>query len=212
MGTEAQPVLQKFGDDLRIDWGYLYVAAPTAQLPHTAVASTYGVIESFRRDGSLPSADTRMPREAGDDMPTMAVTFNLDMVAAGPIERHVILAYDQMFAIEYFHKQLAPYWKLKRDKASDLLFEAERNYAALVKRCENFDATSFPTSREWEERSTRDLRPSLTGRPWPRRFWRRGRTASRSSCLRRISVMAASARWTSSIRLPRSVAAESGLA
>jgi len=140
MGTKAQPVLQKFGDDLRIDWGYLYVAAPRAQSPQSVVANVDGVIGTFAGKGSLPGADTRMPRPPRDHMPAMAMMFDLGEVGPEAIERHIILAYDQTYAIEYFHKPLRPYWRLKRTKMSDLLDEAERNYVSLVKRCETFDA------------------------------------------------------------------------
>jgi len=69
----------------------------------------------------------------------MAVAFDLGKVGADPIERHLILAYDQIYAIEYFHQPLRPYWQLKRAKATGLLDEAERSYASLLKRCETFD-------------------------------------------------------------------------
>jgi len=139
MGTEAQPVLQKWGDDLRIDWGYLYAAAPAAST-HSAVADAGRVIRTFAAKGSLPSSDTRMPRPPRDHMPAMAVVFDLGDVTAEPVERHLILAYDEIYAIEYFHKRLLPYWRRKHATVGELLSDAERNYAFLVKRCEAFDA------------------------------------------------------------------------
>lgn len=46
MGTQAQRVLQKFGDNLRIDWGYLYVAVPSDQSPRSVVASASAAIRT----------------------------------------------------------------------------------------------------------------------------------------------------------------------
>ena len=140
MGSQEQPVLAKSGDNLRIDWGYLYVAALRDSSVHQVIASGASAREKFVSDGSVPPTDdARMPRAANDASPVAAFTFDLGRLGTKTISRHLILAYDDLYSIEFFHHRLRPYWRRNGAQAAALLTQAERDHASLAERCEVFD-------------------------------------------------------------------------
>ncbi len=51
-GTVAQPVLQKKGDNLRIDWGYVYVAAPLSYKSKQNITSIDAGLKIFVSNAS----------------------------------------------------------------------------------------------------------------------------------------------------------------
>jgi len=139
MGSEAQPILAKSGDNLRIDWGYLYAAAPASDVAASAFAAS-SVHETFAQQGTLPGTnEPTAPQLAANRAPMMAFAFDLGQVSAQPVARHVILAYDDLYSIEYFHQRLRPYWRRNGVQASDLLTSSERDYHALRSESEQFD-------------------------------------------------------------------------
>ncbi|MCL5005958.1 MAG: DUF4965 domain-containing protein [Acidobacteria bacterium] len=140
MGTSAQPILGMAGDRVHIDWGYLYVAAPESESPQDTVLPWDAAMNEFLSSGQLNSPmDTRKPRAADDKMPAIAFAFNLGMVGTEPVSRHLILAYDEIYPIEYFHQRLRPYWQHGGVTISDLLQSAERDYPTLDARSAEFD-------------------------------------------------------------------------
>jgi glutaminase A-like protein/uncharacterized protein DUF5127/uncharacterized protein DUF4964 len=140
MGSQQQPILAKSGDNLRIDWGYLYVAAPNEASLRQVISSAHSAQEKFVANGTLASTDDlRMPRAADDDRPVMAFAFDLGKVGAEPVSRHLLLAYDDLYSIEYFHHRLRPYWRRQGAGAAELLGQAEKDYRTLTERCEAFD-------------------------------------------------------------------------
>lgn len=138
-GSEEQPVLKKKGDNLRIDWGHLYVAVPAGQASGMVVTDHKSAREGFAA-GKLPETDdARMPRPAKDEWPVAACQFNIGRVSNQPVERRLILAYDDEYSIEYLGTKLRPYWRRKGMDAAGMLQAADRDYTALVQRCEAFD-------------------------------------------------------------------------
>jgi len=139
IGTNAQPVLAKSGDNLRIDWGWLYVAVPPQPGTETA-ASNAEAREQFAQNGSLPASDDLdMPRPAKHSMPVLAVRFDLGSVSSAPVSRRVLLAYDDRFSIEYLNRRLRAYWRRNGMTTAEMLEKAEADESSLRTRAEAFD-------------------------------------------------------------------------
>jgi len=135
-GTVDQPVLAKSGDNLRIDWGHMYLAAPQAELRITSAAGQ----RAFAESGRLPESDELESSDLYRRSATvLAAAFQLGAVESTPVSRYAVVAYDDGFSIEYFHRRLRPYWRRNGMDAAGLLRAAIADYATLRERCESLD-------------------------------------------------------------------------
>ncbi len=142
VGSVDQPVLARKGDDLRIDWGYLYLAAPDAGQPASDIAPAPRARRDFATHGALRAHhDEAQPGavEAGA-APVGAFVFELGAVSAVPVSRWLMLAYDDLYSIQYLRQNLRPYWRRTGWEAADLLQAAAREQESLRQRCAAFDA------------------------------------------------------------------------
>lgn len=140
MGSEKQEVLKKWGDDLRIDWGYLYVTVPKTFDVRTSIGSSSKVTEAFIRTGSIPeNNDIHFPCNVQECNPVMSVFWNFKNVHSDKVSSFITLAYDDIYSIEYFHDKLAAYWKRNGLSAEEMLCDAVKEYNEIMKKCMNFN-------------------------------------------------------------------------
>jgi hypothetical protein len=143
VGSRDQAVLNRPGDDLRIDWGYFHIAVPDSSSAQTVI-SQYA-LRSFADKGTIPDSDEMdMPREPRGRQPNLAaahlaVELPMGPLSATPVSRHVLLSYTEDFAIEYLNRKLRPYWQRNGMTVADMLATAETEYPTLLERGENFD-------------------------------------------------------------------------
>lgn len=148
VGTSGQHILGRKGDNVRIDWGYLYLASPQVHGTTTAMATSDNSIRDFIQHGNLRlKDDTAMPRPAGVNPLTLAVSMDLGTLTGTIEQRHVILAYDEIHPIEYFHHKLNAWWKRSPGMtAVKMLEQRENNYSSLIEQCDTFDSRQFKTA------------------------------------------------------------------
>lgn len=131
-GSRAQEVLAKRGDDLRIDWGYFYMVAPSSVATY-GVGSSQVLRENFV-DGKSVAVATKGENADGK----LAIVCNYGEVS--DVTGKVMIGYDDQFSIQYFGTNLRPYWNKNGDKTIESQFEAANNeYDALMAQCYAFD-------------------------------------------------------------------------
>ncbi len=83
-GSRDQNVLNRSGDNLRIDWGYFHLAVPKDEQSQMAIAPHPD--EAFVKLGSLAASDTvGMPEPADGDAPHLAAILDFASVGAQPV-------------------------------------------------------------------------------------------------------------------------------
>jgi hypothetical protein len=118
-GSKDQPILKRKGDNVRIDWGYIYLATP----------------EKFR---SKKISDQRL-----------SSSFDFAKVNEQMVQAHSIMAYDDIYSVQYFGTNLRAWWR--RDETmtvNKMLQDAENEYDRLIKKCNDFDSKLFSDAQK----------------------------------------------------------------
>src|SRR5690606_21017081 len=125
VGTVEQPILQKGADDMRIDWGYLYVAAPSGNDVRQFLSGyNEEKNESTYRGKSL----------------SLHTEISLGAVGAIPVKRFLAIGYDEVYAIQYFNTDLRPWWNKNGDRQFETqLHAAVNDYEKLMQQCVDFN-------------------------------------------------------------------------
>ena len=141
MGSREQPVLAKRGDDLRIDWGYLYLAADKPDGVSMAASPHRAIRAAFESGGRLPDSDSLAESSPGrrGSPDVLALGFDLGKVDTRPVTRYLMIAYDDLYAIEYFERRERAWWRRNGAGMPDLLKTARQEHDALLTKSKAFD-------------------------------------------------------------------------
>ena len=92
------------------------------------------------RTGKLPVSDeSGAPRAVSDDQPVEAMVLDFHNVGSRTKSGWLMVAYDDVYSINYFGRKLRGYWRRGGAQAADLLLKAARDYPQLVQKCAAFD-------------------------------------------------------------------------
>lgn len=113
MGKERQAPLGHTGDDVSIDWGYLYLAASR-------------------------ESDAQLFCENGDESCSLCAAYDLHLDTERR-EDSLILAYDDVASVMYFGDMLKGYWTRGGRTIMDVLKQAAKDHRMLAEQCRLFD-------------------------------------------------------------------------
>jgi hypothetical protein len=134
-GSKSQDVLGKKGDHIRIDWGYFYMVTD-ANKSKSAIGNGPKLRDQFLKDQAIQSVQN------GNQI-VLTQKFAVSEVHVDKI----MIGYDDSYSIQYFGKNIRPYWNRNDNSSIEKQFElADKEFAKLKKACDKFDAELWNTA------------------------------------------------------------------
>jgi hypothetical protein len=159
LGAAQQTPLGRSGDEVQIDWGYLFLSAEPGAPTRSAFGEVLTLREGFADTGDIPARDDvrlgrplsmpavghRGPNLRADGIHQDRQSYNVAAwllpsteVGSTPIDWRMLVAYDQVFAIDYFHRHLTPYWSRNGQSAIGLVEAAWADRDSVCARARAF--------------------------------------------------------------------------
>jgi glutaminase A-like protein/uncharacterized protein DUF5127/uncharacterized protein DUF4964 len=114
-GTVDQQILKRKGDDVRIDWGYAYVA----------IADKPGVQFSQSK------------KYLSDASSSLKIDFG--KIKSTPVVNSILVAYDDLYSIQYFGQNLQAWWKKNFSLPEEMIKKSLAEFKSIEDRCNKFD-------------------------------------------------------------------------
>ena len=133
-GSKDQPILEKKGDILRIDWGHFYLAAQKRNTC-SGLGNPFSMRKEFVENGTISSNNA----QSHDELDRFAFSRNIGNVKSQK-SGYFMLGYDDIYSIQYFGENLRPYWNSDGKTTILSQFEnAEKEYELIMNLCREFD-------------------------------------------------------------------------
>lgn len=133
-GTKDQPVLETKGDDVRINWGYVYAAVPK----DASVTQTINTFESSLETFISSGTDNDISIYPGGQL-MLNTFFDFGKINATAKEKYVMVAYDDIYSIRFFGQDCKAWWKKNYASMDNLLAKSMNEYATIKTKCDAFD-------------------------------------------------------------------------
>ncbi|WP_183578229.1 glutaminase domain-containing protein [Mucilaginibacter sp. X5P1] len=136
-GTVEQPILQKKGDDLRIDWGYVYIATLKNTNAVQYITTSTEAVSSFINN------DYKITVKQDTDI-VLNTVIPFGVVGNTPVEKFIEMGYDDITPIQYFHTNLKPWWQNTGFiNFGQVLAKSAVEYPGIIKRCQAFNTSLY---------------------------------------------------------------------
>ncbi|WP_073231823.1 glutaminase family protein [Pedobacter caeni] len=167
-GTTAQPVLQKSGDNVRIDWGYVHVAVPQSQKSsqfiakgtaspalfqsgsnglNTGKASGINQAKELNQATGNQTAGLNKTQGINNVKGTkyaLNTVLDFGQVGQATKQQFVMLAYEDLESVQYFGKNLKAWWTNDGTRTfNSLLQQSAEEYPQIIEKCNAFDRQMY---------------------------------------------------------------------
>lgn len=134
-GTKAQPILQRAGDLISIDWGYIYLTGINGDV---CVTSYNNAESEFAADGKITTQNGSLTSaNNSSEYPVMA--FTKDLGTSTNASGYMLIGYDERYDIKYFGTNYKGYWARNGKTIFNAFEEMRDNYDYNMKRSRDMD-------------------------------------------------------------------------